>query len=240
MEKLSKPSVVFFDLDNTLYDYESAHKKAITSVEKKVTSLLGIEKEEFHSLYAEAKNSIKLTAGKTASSHNRLLYFQKLLELKGFGQQVLTALDLHQTYWNNFLLEAELYEGVLGLFDELRIHDIKIGLITDLTIDIQFRKLVKFGIHQFFDSIVTSEEVNFDKPNSKCFELALTKLNGMYDLEKRIWMIGDDEKKDIIASKKSINAITFLKKSNKREISTTADYQFSNFQELQKILRHAG
>ena len=239
MEKLNKPSVIFFDLDNTLYEYESAHKKAIYSVEQKVLNLLNIEKEEFHNLYAEAKKIIKLTTGKTASSHNRLLYFQKLLELKGFGQQVLIALDLHQTYWNNFLLEAELNEGVLDLFDELRIYDIKIGLITDLTIDIQFRKLIKFGIYQFFDSIVTSEEVNFDKPNSNCFELALKKLNGMYNTEKRIWMVGDDEEKDIIGSKKCLNAITFLKKKNTKDISTTADYQFSHFHELLKILRHA-
>ena len=114
---------------------------------------------------------IKKQIPETASSHNRLLYFQKLIELKGLGQQVLISLDLNQTYWNKFLISSTLHDGVIEVLEELRINGVKLGLVTDLTADIQFRKLIKFELEHYFDSIVTSEEIGFDKPKKIALEL---------------------------------------------------------------------
>ena len=47
MKKIKKPSIVLFDLDNTLYDYDSAHNDAIKAVSKKVKNLLNIDEKEF-------------------------------------------------------------------------------------------------------------------------------------------------------------------------------------------------
>ena len=59
MKKIKKPSIVLFDLDNTLYDYDSAHNDAIKAVSKKVKNLLNIDEKEFIELYEEAKQIIK-------------------------------------------------------------------------------------------------------------------------------------------------------------------------------------
>ncbi len=206
--KIIKPKAVLFDTDNTLYDYEPANKKATKAVGEKLNNLLGITEKEFLIKYLQSKNEIKAQLGKTASSHSRLLYFQRLLELLGLKAQLLIALDLEQTFWRTFLDNAPLFNGVRDIFFELKKRAIPIGIVTDLTSHIQLRKLTYFGLEDIFDAVVTSEEVGADKPNEKVFKLALKKLN--LENEENIWMVGDNPEADVIGGKK-INAITFQK-----------------------------
>ena len=240
--KIIKPKAVLFDTDNTLYDYEPANKKATKAVGEKLNNLLGITEKEFLIKYMQSKNEIKAQLGKTASSHSRLLYFQRLLELLGLKAQLLIALDLEQTFWRTFLDNAPLFNGVRDIFFELKKWDIPIGIVTDLTSHIQLRKLTYFGLEDIFDAVVTSEEVGADKPNEKVFKLALKKLN--LENEENIWMVGDNPEADVIGGKK-INAITFQKLHkgivqgmNEQE----PDVIFDNFIQLnnymQKILKN--
>ena len=77
---ISKPDAIVFDTDNTLYEYEPANAKAEKAVEIKVQNLLGINHNIFNSTYLQSKREIKAQLGNTASSHSRLLYFQRFLE----------------------------------------------------------------------------------------------------------------------------------------------------------------
>ena len=70
---------------------------------------------------------------------------QRMLEIMGLGSQVLVALDLEQTYWRTFLNSAVLFDGVRELLDEIRLYGIPTAIVTDLTAQIQFRKIIYFG-----------------------------------------------------------------------------------------------
>ena len=238
--KIKKPEIVFFDLDNTLYNYNTSHAAALTHLKLKVKTLLNINSDEFDVLYLKAKKIVKSQLGSTASSHSRLLYFQKLIELRGLGSQPLMALDFEQTYWNNFLSNAELCDGVIEVFDEFRLNGVKIGLITDLTSTIQFRKIIFFGLDHFFDCIVTSEEIGQDKPNKDCF-LNATKKLGITSIEQtNIWMIGDDELKDLEGAKNVLNANTlhFNRFVSKRKSSLKFDFVFDDYNSLLKLIKN--
>ena len=125
----------------------------------------------------------------------------------------------------DFIGSANIFDGVYEVFDELRLNGVKIGLVTDLTADIQFRKLIKFGLGHCFDCIVTSEEAGKDKPNENCFNIALEKLGINKSNDENIWMIGDDLFKDIKGSKVSINATGFIFQKKKKEIKEfSSDY----------------
>ena len=63
MKNIKKPDIVLFDLDNTLYEYNSSHNEALNSVKLKVKNLLNIEENEFNLLYDEAKNNQKTNTG---------------------------------------------------------------------------------------------------------------------------------------------------------------------------------
>lgn len=229
---LIRPSAVLFDTDNTLYNYEPANRKATKAVAQKIHNLLGVSEKEFNEKYKQAKKEIKFQLGNTASSHSRLLYFQRLLEILGFKAQLLIALDLEQTFWRTFLDNAPLFNGVKEIFYELKIKKIPIAIVTDLTAHVQLRKLTYFGLENIFDAVITSEEVELDKPDIKIFQLALKKLN--LKNQKNIWMIGDNPDADIVGGKK-INAITFQKIHKGVKIGkgkNAADIIFDNFNDL--------
>jgi putative hydrolase of the HAD superfamily len=62
---------------------------------------------------------------------------------------------------------------VKELLDDLRRLGIPTAIVTDLTAQIQFRKVVYFGLDHYFDYIITSEEAGHDKPHQAPFKLAL-------------------------------------------------------------------
>ena len=193
-EKIGFPKAIIFDTDNTLYPYLPAHKEATRAVENKVEKQLGIDKLIFRDAYTEAREEIKLRLGHVASSHSRLLYMQITIEKLELGTRILTTLDLEQTYWRTFLSNCKLFPGVLEFIQILKSKGVITANITDLTAQIQFRKLVYFGLDEFFDYVVTSEEAGADKPDSRPFEVAFEKLKIN---PKDIWMIGDDPKSDM-------------------------------------------
>ena len=76
---------------------------------------------------------------------------QRMLKL-WLRSQVLLALDLEQTYWRTFLANAVLFENAKDLLDDLRLG-IPTAIVTDLTAQIQFRKVIYFGLDKYFDFI---------------------------------------------------------------------------------------
>ena len=176
IKNIKQPKAVIFDTDNTLYPYDPAHKAATHAVEEKVVKMLGINKEEFTRSFNEARKEIKGRLGSVASSHSRLLYMQVAIEKLGLKTRILLTLDLEQTYWRTFLNNCKLFPGVLDFIHILKSKGIATANITDLTAQIQFRKLIYFGLDELFDYVVTSEEAGRDKPNRQPFKIALDKL----------------------------------------------------------------
>lgn len=230
------PDAILFDTDNTLYPYDPAHEAAQNAVREKVVATFSIRPEEFDIAFQKARSEIKNRLQHTASSHSRLLYLQRMLEIMGLGSQVLLALDFEQTYWRTFLSNAILFEGVKELLDDLRLLGIPTAIVTDLTAQIQFRKVVYFGLDRYFDFIVTSEEAGFDKPHYAPFNIALEKMQPKGNC---IWMIGDNPINDIQGAKEKINAITLQKVHKGVERgkgNSVPDAYFSNFADLKNFI----
>ena len=88
--------------------------------------------------------------------------------------------------------------------------NIPICCLTDLTAEIQFRKVLKLNLEYNIKYIVTSEEVGIEKPNKKMFQRALEKLRLSTD---QVIMIGDSVDKDIWGAEE-MGITSFLVKSN--------------------------
>jgi putative hydrolase of the HAD superfamily len=191
---LKKPKAIIFDTDNTLYPYATPHEMATKAVDAKAVELLGVSQAKFKEVYAEARRQTKSRLGQTASSHSRLLYLQRTIELIGLRTQILLTLDLEQTYWRTFLSNCRLFPEVRDFLVDVKSDGVTTAIITDLTAQIQFRKIVYFGLDTYFDFVVTSEEAGFDKPHPAAFQMALEKLQLPGN---EVWMIGDDPVADI-------------------------------------------
>ncbi|MBI1920091.1 MAG: HAD family hydrolase [Geobacter sp.] len=230
------PDAILFDTDNTLYPYAPPHVAAHHAVREKVTRTFSIEPETFDRAFSEARDQVKNRLKHTAASHSRLLYMQRMLEIIGLGSQVLLALDFEQTYWRTFLSNAVLFDGVKDLLDDLRLLGIPTAIVTDLTAQIQFRKVVYFGLDSYFDYIVTSEEAGFDKPHKAPFQIALEKMRPKGDC---IWMIGDNPVTDIGGAREKINAVTLQKIHEGIELGkdpNSPDAAFQEFAEIRQLI----
>ena len=236
---LKAPDAVLFDLDNTLYPYDPAHQAAMVAVRGKIHRLFNVEGERFQEIFEVARAEVKARLLGTAGAHSRLLYFQRAFELMGLKAQLLHALDFEHTYWRVFLSNARLFAGVRDLLDDIRLAGVPTALVTDLTAQIQFRKLVYFGLDHFFDSVVTSEESGADKPAPASFKLALSKLQPKGD---RVWFIGDSASIDLAGARGAVSATTLQKIHagvERGRAPDTVDAFFSDYEDLRGLLARA-
>lgn len=231
---LRAPGAIIFDTDNTLYAYDAPHAKATAATEAKAVRLLGADPDSVRQAFAQARDEVKRQLGATASSHSRLLYFQRGIEILGRKTQLLITLDLEQTYWRTFLSHCELFPGVRDLLVNLRNRDIATAIITDLTSQIQFRKIIYFGLDDCFDYVVTSEEAGADKPHPAPFRLAIDKLGVPAE---RIWMVGDSRRCDVDGARE-FGMTTLLRvdrASTEERAAADADVVFDDFHDLDRF-----
>ena len=230
------PDAILFDTDNTLYAYDPAHAAAMAAVRDKVMRTFSIDASAFDEAFTTARQQVKQRLRHTASSHSRLLYMQRMLEIIGLGSQVMLALDFEQTYWRTLLSHAVLFDDVKTVLDDLRLLGVPTVIVTDLTAQIQFRKIVYFGLDSYFDFIVTSEEAGSDKPSAAPFRIALEKLQ-LHG--KRIWMIGDSPENDIAGARREIGAVT-LQKVHAGVVRGRGEFapdaSFTEFSQLRRLL----
>jgi putative hydrolase of the HAD superfamily len=231
------PRCVCFDIDNTLYPYEPAHRKAMNAVLEKIAHELGIKTREAEQAFIEARGSIKQQLGNTAASHSRLLYFNRSIELLGFHTQPLLALDLEQRYWGAFMNNIVLYEGCKDFLAALQGAGIALCLVSDLTAQIQYRKILFLELDSFFDFIVTSEESGRDKPDAASFLLAGKKTG----IEPRhTWMIGDSPSADIAGGKTAGLTTLLLGDDGKRQDADPPDLIFTAYPALHEYMKKKG
>ena len=201
---------ILLDIDNTLYDYDKSHKIAFDTVTTFLKEKFSISEEEVNRAYAKARSLVQIELGHTAASHNRLLYFQKMLELLEINP-LTYSLIVYNLYWDTFLTSMKPFNGV---YEFLEKYKNRICLVTDLTAHIQHRKIKALKLDQYISLMVTSEEAGREKPHPYMFMAALKKMNLNAN---EVCMIGDSFNKDIVgASNLGIDAIWInLKKENK-------------------------
>lgn len=221
--------VVIFDLDDTLYDYETININAIEELRQFTCTKLKISKELFDKAFKWGREQTKLKMPECASQHNRIIYCQKTLEYLGINP-VSYALEMYEVYWASMLQNMQLNRGIKEVFDFLKGNNIKIAICTDLTTHIQHRKLKKLGIAEYIDCIVCSEEVGEEKPSPKMFRSVLDKLK--VEAAQAIY-VGDSFEKDVIgASNLGIRTLWYNPKKQKCK---RQDVKYEEIQSMKQL-----
>ncbi len=190
---------VIFDIDNTIYCYDVCDRAGVKAAHSRLCAVCSLSESEFLEALRAAKEYTKRNNVGTAASHNRMLYFQNVCEQLGIRYSDM-VLELYNAYWDIFLYKMKLFPMVSETFEMLKENNIKIAFCTDLTANIQFRKLSRLNLQTVADAIVTSEECGAEKPDQRMFDAVLGKL-GVSPAEAV--MVGDDFKKDIEGARKA-------------------------------------
>ena len=187
---------VIFDIDHTLYDYDSANASAMTAVEDYALEHFGWSRAETESLVRDAFREIGKEAGRKAVIHNRLIRFQRILEQKKLPLSP-HALKMYDIYWNTLTASSTVFPGFSEAVGKLRERGLVIGIGTNMTSVMQFRKLESLELLQLFDFIVSSEEAGAEKPDSTLFMMCCRKAG--FPPEECLY-VGDNLKNDVLGA----------------------------------------
>jgi FMN phosphatase YigB (HAD superfamily) len=119
-----------------------------------------------------------------------------------------------------------LFDGVVEFINYLRLSRSKLVLVTDLSTQIQIRKLAWLGLEKAFDKVITSEEAGGDKQTGKPETMVRRFVS---PIPGKTWAIGDNDW-DHLFSGEAI----FFKKTTTGKIKAISEssYEFSDFREL--------
>lgn len=165
---------VIFDLDNTLYNFDAANECGIQSLAAYTEPVFGWDYIKMKDLYEESREKLTERMGDVGSAHNRLIRFQNLLEEKNLPIHP-HALEMAKAYWRGVLDNMVSTSGAGEMMEELRRMGVRIGLGTDMTAYMQYEKLIRLGLMEYMDFIVSSEEAGTDKPGNAFFMLCARK-----------------------------------------------------------------
>ena len=165
---------VIFDIDNTLYNFDEAHEAGMEEVFFYVKDKFWCGKDTFSVVYKDMMQEIFDEIGEIGSAHNRLLRFERILEDRGLPLSP-HVMNLYSLYWDTLIERSQISPGAEETMKALKEMGIRLGIGSDMTAWIQYRKLEKLGLLQYFDFVVTSEEANADKPAARFYALCLRK-----------------------------------------------------------------
>ncbi len=227
---------IVFDLDDTLYDCLHENDKAVDDTVRYVANeLLHMDEDVVRKAFEEGRDTVKsqLSEWDMAAQHNRVLYFQKMLELLDVSP-FKYDLQVYNYFWDNFLNRISLFPEALKFIDDARALGIKIGICTDMTAHIQFRKIDRLGLTDRLDAMITSEEAGVEKPNRRMFDMIAEKL-GVKNEE--VIYVGDSYKKDVTGAKNAgMTPVWYLSLHDKTDEDVLA---VSDYTELRDIVNKA-
>lgn len=185
---------VIFDIDNTLYSFDKAHGTAMDALLRYGEDTLDLDSVSMKKKLKEAQQRIIDRLGTNDSAiHNRLIRFQCFLEDIG-GADLTKALEMYHIYWDTILKVMEPEPGMTELISALCGAGIAVGIGSDMTAYIQYKKLIRLNVLKDLSFIVTSEEAGAEKPSPEFFRLCVEKAGC---LPEECAFIGDSWDKDV-------------------------------------------
>ncbi|HTB52737.1 MAG TPA: YjjG family noncanonical pyrimidine nucleotidase [Ferruginibacter sp.] len=211
---------LFFDLDHTLWDFDSNAKDALTEIyalfdlkEKKIVPF-----EDFYTQYLHHNNLLWERYHRGFITGEELKWkrmWRTLLEFK-LGDERL-AKDMSDKFITILPFKKKLFPHTTEILDYLIDKKYTLHLITNGFEKVQLNKINSSGIDKYFTHVITSECSNSLKPKKEIFDYALQKAGAT--LEESI-MLGDNLEADIQGAINAgmdcvfvnhINATTILK-----------------------------
>ena len=188
-DELPTPRLIIFDLDNTFYSYDACNAAGMKAAVGYICENYGLDAGAVKDAFKAARKTVKAKTGDAAASHNRLIYFQHTYEQLGLGARLKDSLAAERLFWQVFLANMELASDVANVFQTIKAARISTAMITDLTTEIQIRKLMRLGLAESFDYFVTSEECSGEKLSGAPYEALMAKAE--IEAGPHLWMIGD-------------------------------------------------
>lgn len=226
---------LFFDLDHTLWDFESNAKLTLKEL---YTSLdlvtYGIEDfEYFYNRYIYHNDRLweRYRKGYIKRDELRLKrMWLTLVDCKVANEKLARSMDI--MFLDNLPTRTLLFPYTIEILQYLRDKNYNLHLITNGFEFIQHSKLKHSGLTGFFTEVITSEGSNSLKPKKEIFDYALQKTKA--GVRESI-MLGDDLEADIAGAKNAGIDQVFVNHKNIAAALFTPTYTVYSLKELENI-----
>ncbi len=192
----TKYTHLFFDLDRTLWDFDTNSRETLAGLyEETGLANRGIPHfESFLDTYHTVNTHLweQYRTGVLSQESLRPMRFDLSFQYFGLHDPALAAW-FGEEYLRRSALRKDLFPGAIDTLEYLRSR-YRMHIISNGFADVQFAKLKHSGLDAYFDTVTTSEEAGFHKPDPGIFKFALGKAGAA---SRASLMIGDDMKMDI-------------------------------------------
>ncbi len=186
---------LFFDLDNTLFDFTASERIVLKELYDHHLKNSDFKNYEDFLRHYEVVNE-RLWADYRAHkiTKNAVKYgrFEETLAKKNIDDEHL-ARFMGDTFVIKCTENDTLVEGAKELIQNLS-RTYQLHIVSNGFIEAQYRKLELTGLRPFFKGITLSEEIKIQKPDRRFFEHALKNVNAR---KKESLVIGDSWESDI-------------------------------------------
>ena len=221
--------IILFDLDDTILDFRTAERNAISSTFEK----LGIDSSE-RTLrrYSEINISCwhKLERGEMTRAEVLISRFEKLFSELGIERSAYEAQSLYEQFLGNghyFVPGApELLETLYGKYE--------LYIISNGVAATQKKRIASAGIAKYFNDIFISEHIGFNKPSKEFFEACFSRIPRFRREDALI--VGDSLSADIRGGVNSGVATCWLDPDGEKTEDIKPDYSIRSLSELPELL----
>jgi YjjG family noncanonical pyrimidine nucleotidase len=229
-----KYSCIFFDLDHTLWDYETNSRETLVDLYRHYDLIgKGISScDEFTAQFSIVNTKLwdLYDRGVVGSEVIRKERFKQILQAFKISEEKLCE-DLSFNYLEQCPRKGHLMPYAKEVLDYLSVH-YKLSVITNGFDEIQNMKMQSTNLLHYFDHIITSQRAGCRKPSCEIFNFALT-CNGIKN--HQAIMVGDNLITDIGgACNAYIDAVFF----NPEKIANEGMYahEIHSLSELRELL----
>lgn len=213
MKKEKKFNGIIFDIDGTLTSTNNLIHEAFNFITKKYLNK-ELSWEELINLFGPTEDQIIDE-----------MFGEKSAEVKK---------DYYSFYAEKHHL-ADLYPGVKELLEKLKMKGVLLSIFTGKGRKASEITLKKLEIYDYFDYIVTGDEVENCKPSAE----GIIKFLDAYNLEReRVIMVGDSPS-DVKAAKSAgvkVASVVWDSYAKEEVMQLKSDYIFESVEELEKFL----
>lgn len=225
--------MIFFDLDGTLIDHDYAVRKALTTMLSKQNIKTSMNEDEVYHLWNKTlENYYNLyLQGKLSHSEQRR---ERMKAFYNHFNVTLSDIEVEKVFYvylSSYERNWLLYDDVLDILNSL--NDRRLGIISNGALQQQANKLKKTELDDYFEILVTSQEIGIAKPNKDIFLHACTKAE--VNIKDCIY-IGDRWETDALGSREAgMKAIWLDRSGNYRKVRNSIDV-ITSLWELKGIL----
>ncbi len=194
MQQNKKYTHLFFDLDNTLWDFEKNAYSAMAITFEKFVGSGQLDFDTFFHVYSKHNDVLWQKYRKRSVTKRELIKSRFQLTFDHFQIAGLDPETVNAFYLAEMAKQSTLVDRALEVLTYLKGKKYKLFIITNGFKEVQLKKIENAGLSPFFDKVFISEEIKIPKPGREIFEYAIKSSNAK---KKQSIMIGDDWDVDI-------------------------------------------